>query len=159
MMTDYAQSREMNMPFDCAKIALLVADRVIVIRRDDRRDIRWPGHWDLPGGGREGSESPLACVLRETAEELNLAVGLGTLFWVRGYGKGAARRWFFAARFDADRLRGLRFGDEGTAWRLMPVAVFLQHRRAVPHLQMRLRTCLRRRTVEMKNPPLSSGGR
>ena len=55
-----------------AKLALFVGARLLVLHRDDRPGLLWPGFWDLPGGGREGAESPLDCALRETREEFGL---------------------------------------------------------------------------------------
>ena len=65
----------MTEPFLGAKLALLVGDRIVTILRDDIPTIPWPGHWDLPGGGREGDETPETCVLRELEEELAIAAG------------------------------------------------------------------------------------
>ena len=55
----------MTEPFLGAKLAILVGDRIITILRDDIPTIPWPGHWDLPGGAREGAETPEETVLRE----------------------------------------------------------------------------------------------
>ena len=44
------------MVFSGAKLALFLGADLLVIRRDMRPDIPFPGHWDLPGGGREGEE-------------------------------------------------------------------------------------------------------
>ena len=57
------------MSFSGAKLALFLGADLLVIKRDDRPDIPYPGYWDLPGGGREGDETPQACALRETYEE------------------------------------------------------------------------------------------
>ena len=46
------------------KIALLTnADRLLVIQRDNKSGLQFAGLWDLPGGGREGQETPLECIL------------------------------------------------------------------------------------------------
>lgn len=52
--------------FHGAKLALFIGADLVVIRRHDRPDIPWPGALDLTGCGREGQESPVDCVLRET---------------------------------------------------------------------------------------------
>ena len=71
----------MNMPFAGAKLALFIGARLAVIRRDDTPRIPWPDYLDLPGGGREGCETPLACALRETREELGLEVPERAVSW------------------------------------------------------------------------------
>ncbi len=43
----------MSSDFHGAKLAVLSKGQVLAFLRDDRRDIPWPGMWDLPGGGRE----------------------------------------------------------------------------------------------------------
>ena len=67
--------------FGGAKLILLIGGQLLVIRRDDRPDILWPGHLDFPGGGREGAETAEACVLRETEEELGLRLSPADLVW------------------------------------------------------------------------------
>jgi len=62
------------MSFSGAKLALFLGVDLLVILRDDRPDIPYPGHWDFPGGGREGQETPEACALRETREEVGLVL-------------------------------------------------------------------------------------
>ena len=128
-------------PFDGAKLAVLTGDRVLVLERDDRPDIPWPGHWDLPGGGREGGETPVDCVLREVREELALHLDPDRLDGGRTYpgvlpGQGTV--WLFVARLDDLDPATLRLGCEGRRFALMPVAEFVRHPRAVPHLARRL---------------------
>lgn len=131
--------------FHGAKIALIAGDRLLAYQRDDRPDIPFPGLWDLPGGGREGGESPQSCALRETAEEFGLAIDAATIRFCRAYGD--ARRpgsfaYFLLAPLAPARLAEVRFGDEGQRWQAMPVAEFLSRPDALPHLQSRLREAL-----------------
>src|SRR3546814_18606002 len=46
--------------FSGAKIALTCGQRLVAYQRDVKPAIPWPGLWDLPGGGREGGETPEA---------------------------------------------------------------------------------------------------
>ncbi|WP_366141375.1 hypothetical protein [uncultured Shimia sp.] len=43
--------RQDDTDFHGAKLALFVRSRLVTILRDDKPDIPWPAHWDLPGGG------------------------------------------------------------------------------------------------------------
>lgn len=142
MTRSYATTPEMNMAFDGAKLALLVGRHIISVLRDDRVDIPWPGRWDLPGGGREGCEIPVDCALRETREEVGLQVAPEAIFWGRRFVRQGRANWFFAARLDPRTLRDITFGGEGQGWALMQIPAFLDHPRAVPHFQDRLRICL-----------------
>lgn len=141
----YASDAEMNMPFAGAKLALFVGARLAVILRDDRADIPFPAHWDLPGGGREREETPLACALRETREELGLIVPERAVGWARGFETDADRFWFFVAHVPSSLARHVVFGDEGQHWALMEPATFLAHDRVVPQFQDRLRLYLEER--------------
>jgi 8-oxo-dGTP diphosphatase len=127
--------------FTGAKIALLQDGHVLTYLRDDFAHLPWPGYWDLPGGGREGDEAPLDCALRELAEEFGLTYAPTRVIWTRAYPdwKTPARAaWFFGGGLTPADLAGIRFGDEGQGWQMMPIADFLHHPRAVPFLQARL---------------------
>jgi 8-oxo-dGTP diphosphatase len=133
--------------FRGAKLALLVGDRVLVLRRDDIPSIPFPGHWDLPGGGREGDESPEACLRRELAEELGVTLPPTPLGYGRAWPNWAGAvepDWFFVHRDDGFDAGRVRLGDEGTGWELMQVATFLANPRSVPHLARRLAVYLGR---------------
>lgn len=128
----------MNMPFAGAKLALFIGARLAVIRRDDIADIPWPDYLDLPGGGREGGESPLACALRETQEELGLTVPPGMVIWGKRFVEGGGDKWFFAAHLPEMAGSEIVLGDEGQSWQLMSPQVFIAHPKAVPQFQTRL---------------------
>ncbi|MEO1398681.1 MAG: NUDIX domain-containing protein [Pseudomonadota bacterium] len=129
--------------FDGGKIALLFDGAVAVLRRDNISSIPWPNRIDLPGGGREGSESGVCCVLRETREEISLRLAPERVVWARLFSRSDGQlTWFCVARlyqFEPDRMR---LGDEGQSCWMMPVADFLQSAESIPDLQVRLRCAL-----------------
>ena len=127
------------MAFSGAKLALFLGADLLVIRRDNRPDIPFPDHWDLPGGGREGGESPQACALRETYEEVGLCLRPRHLLWAATSWQPHGRVWFFVARRPAAQARAVRFGNEGQGWRLMAPAAYCRDRRAIPHMAAQLR--------------------
>lgn len=127
--------------FHGAKLALFVGARLVVIERDDVPQIVWPGYIDLPGGGREGDESPESCVLRETREELGLVLREADLTWRRCYDV-PNRAWFFAAHGPDAWADQIVFGDEGRAWHLMTPDAFMASERAIPHFRHRVREYL-----------------
>lgn len=128
----------MNMPFAGAKLALFIGTRVAVIRRDDIAGIPWPDYLDLPGGGREGGETPLACALRETREELGLVVPVPVVTWGKRFTEGGGDKWFFAGHLPEEVASQIVLGDEGQSWQLMEPQMFIAHPKAVPHFQTRL---------------------
>ncbi len=71
--------------FHGAKLALLCDGSILTYLRDDKVGIPFPGFWDLPGGGREGTEGPIECVLRELDEEFALRLSPERLKWSRFY--------------------------------------------------------------------------
>lgn len=131
-------------PFIGAKLALFLGPDLLVIQRDDKPDIPWPGYWDLPGGGREGAETPVACALRETQEEVALILSPDQIVWRHSELRPDGRAWYFAAHLPASRVRDVRLGDEGQGWQLMPPSEYCSHPLAVPHFAEILALYLRR---------------
>lgn len=125
------------MSFSGAKLILLIDGKLLTIRRDDDPSIPWPGLWDLPGGAREGDESPEACVLRETAEETGLTLAPEALVWRKHYLRPNPA-WFFAAKLGADAFSRVRLGDEGQAVALMHPADWVLRDDVIPHFRMRV---------------------
>jgi len=127
------------MEFMGAKLALFLGSDLLVILRDDIPDIPYPGHWDLPGGGREGDETPEQCALRETREEIGLDLRPYQLVWARQYRQPHGTVWFFAAHLPAKATTAITFGSEGQGWRLMDPAEYIAHPLAVPHFAQQLK--------------------
>lgn len=124
-----------------AKIALVCRAQLVAYRRDDIPAIPWPGLWDLPGGGREGAETPAECALREVEEEFGLALAPERVRWCRRYpGMLDPERWsyFLAAEISPAEVAAIRFGEEGQYWQMMSIEDFLALPDAISHLQQRL---------------------
>ncbi|MFS4581926.1 NUDIX hydrolase [Phaeobacter sp. C3_T13_0] len=130
------------MTFNGAKLALFIGDRLLVIERDAYPHIPYPGHWDFPGGGREGDETPECCALRETEEEVGIVVQEADLVWRRSYERRDGLVWFFVAHLPAIRAQDIRLGDEGQSWALVRPSWYIGHKLAVPHFVEYLQTYL-----------------
>jgi 8-oxo-dGTP diphosphatase len=132
-------------PFSGAKIAVICEGHLLTYLRDDTPAIPWPGLWDLPGGGREGDETPEQCALRETHEEFGLTLDPGWIVWKRvypGQGVNGLDTWFFVAEVPTGTFEQVVFGDEGQRWEIKAVSAFLDMDQAIPRLQQRLREFL-----------------
>lgn len=134
----------MNNNFTGTKLAYILNRQLLVYKRDNVPHIPFPDMWDLPGGGREGEESPEACVLRELQEEFGLVLPLSHLVYKqRGINhNNTGFSYFFAAEGHAEEVAAIVFGSEGQYWQLMAIDEFLAHPMASPVLKPRLVECL-----------------
>ena len=136
-----------RMDFQGCKIALICGDKVLTILRDDKDDIPCPNMWELPGGGREGNESPFECAAREVYEELGIHLTEDCLLWSKVYpsmlfeGKESV---FLVGKLAQEQFDKIVFGDEGQGYKLMGIDEFLGSDRVVPQLQDRVRDYLER---------------
>ena len=131
--------------FTGCKIALFCGDKLLTILRDDKSNIPYPNTWELPGGGREGDESPFECVAREVYEELGINLTEDCLLWSKVYpsmifeGKESV---FLVGQLTQDQFDSIVFGDEGQGYKLMSTKEFLGSDKVVPQLQDRVRDYL-----------------
>lgn len=130
----------MNNDFTGCKLAYLYHDQLLVYRRDNNPAIMFPNMWDLPGGGREGDESPEECVLRELQEEFSIALPASRLLckWqvINHTQTGAA--YFFVASGCQAELDAIVFGSEGQYWQLMGIGDIIKRTDVVPMHKLRL---------------------
>ena len=101
--------------------------------------------WELPGGGREGDESPFECAAREVYEELGIYLTEDCLLWSKVYPSmlyEGRQSVFMVGQLSQDQFDSIVFGDEGQAYKLMNIEEFLTSSKVVPQLQGRLRDYL-----------------
>ena len=128
--------------FTGCKIALICDGQILTILRDDKEDIPWPNMWELPGGGREGNETPFECVAREVYEELNIQLSKDDVIWSRLYPSMLdenKKSVFLVGKLTQEQFESIIFGDEGQGYKLVSFEEFLTSDRVVPQLQERVR--------------------
>ena len=146
-------------PFSGRRIALVCAGAVVAYLRDDKEGIPFPGLWDLPGGGREGEESPLQCALREVEEEFGLRLQQDRVLSMRRYpgvSAGAPDTYFCVSMISPDEVQQIEFGNEGQHWLLMDAEEFIAREDAVPHMKRRLEQ--HSASFRTKRPEISANG-
>ena len=134
-----------QMEFSGCKIALICDNKLLTNLRDDKASIPYPNMWELPGGGREGEETPFECVQREVFEELSLKLEETDIVWAKEY-QGMLdpdkTSIFMVGAITQEEFANIVFGDEGQAYHMMDVSQFLADEKVIPQLQDRLRDYL-----------------
>jgi 8-oxo-dGTP diphosphatase len=126
--------------FTGCKLAYIFNGQLLVYKRDNFAHIPFPDLWDFPGGGREGNETPEACVLRELSEEFGLSLDVSRLVFKKKVPDylNTGNSFFFVAEGQKDEVDGIVFGSEGQCWQLMGIDEYLVHPQAIPLLKIRL---------------------
>lgn len=133
---------EARFEFTGCKIALICGDKILTILRDDKETIPWPNMWELPGGGREGNESPFECVAREVHEELSIQLSKDDIIWSWIYPSMLdenKKSVFLVGQLTQEQFDSIVFGDEGQGYKLVSLEEFLTSDQVVPQLQERVR--------------------
>ena len=133
---------DQHLDFTGCKIALFCGDKLLTILRDDKENIPWPNLWELPGGGREGNESPFECVAREVYEELSIQLLKDDIVWSWIYPSMLDENRnsvFLVGKLTQEQFNSIVFGDEGQGYKLVRLEEFLASDRVVPQLQERVR--------------------
>ena len=135
--------------FTGCKIALICEGQILTILRDDKETIPYPNMWDLPGGGREGNETPFECVAREIYEELNIQLSKEKVIWsgiYPGLLDETKQFVFLVGNLAQEEFDRIDFGDEGQSYKLVSFEEFLTSDRVVPQLQERVRDYVERKS-------------
>lgn len=136
---------EARFEFTGCKIALFCGDKILTILRDDKETIPWPNMWELPGGGREGNETPFECVAREVYEELSIQLSKEDIIWSWIYPSMLdenKKSVFLVGQLTQEQFDSIVFGDEGQGYKLVSLEEFLTSDQVVPQLQERVRDYL-----------------
>ncbi len=123
-----------NMDFHGAKAALICDGKILIVLRDDKPGISYPGMWDLIGGGREGNESPWECVAREIKEEFDIDLEKSSIVWQKRYPSvinPEQYAWFFVIQISNKQIENITFGDEGQCWKMATFQEYLSIKESV----------------------------
>lgn len=132
--------------FSGVKIMLLLGRQLLVYQRDNKPGLRFAGLWDLPGGGREGDETPIECVIREVYEEFGLLLPPDSILYQKEYPAmhdPTQRAYFMVAPINQTQIDSIVFGPEGQRWKLMTVSEYLRSSETVEPLKDRIRAYLK----------------
>jgi 8-oxo-dGTP diphosphatase len=127
--------------FSGAKGLVLVGTQTIVYRRSADAP-RAQNLLDLPGGGREGNESPFETFAREVKEEFGLSIKPADIVYSRRY-QGQQNPKFFGyhmvAQLPASAQNDIIYGNEGVGYTLMTIDEYLSRADAWQEYQARTR--------------------
>ncbi|MGL0949207.1 NUDIX hydrolase, partial [Vibrio vulnificus] len=127
--------------FKGCKLVVHCNEQIITYKRDNISSISYPNCWDLPGGGREGNETPEDCALRELKEEFGIELCPSRIHYKQKVEShtGFGYAYFLAVTITESELREIQFGDEGQYWKLMDIETYLALPDAVPSNQQRIK--------------------
>ena len=137
------------MEFNGTKIALMIGNKTVVLLRDNQDGFEDANKWDLPGGGREGSESPEECGIREIKEELLIDIDPKTITWKKEYDslyQPGTKVWFMVAELGDNLVKNIRLGDENQKYEIMKISEFLENPNALEYCKSRLKEYLDSKT-------------
>ncbi len=144
---------ELGKDFIGTKLALINRDKILVILRDDKPGIDFPGLWDLPGGSSEKGETPMDTAIREIKEELNIDISPDEIVWQRFYPAAVNPKEtasFMVVELTDKQVSSISLGDEGQEWGFIRFDEFLNHSKAVEAMKGRLRDYMHRNNQSTK---------
>lgn len=121
----------------CAKGLVFIGEAILVYRRDDKTD-KYPLCLDLPGGRREGRETPFETFQREVREEFNLKITPEDIVYTKRYLSIFTKHksgYYVVAKLPASAKSKIVFGPEGLGYTLMSLDTFLARKDAWPVYQ------------------------
>lgn len=132
------------MEFHGVKVAVLLDGKLLMHLRDNKPDLFNANMWDFPGGGREGTENPQECAIREVKEEFGINLKSDSFIWERAYPaqKDPEQKAFFlVAKVSQEDINKIKL-TEGQEWSLVDQATFFNKKDVVEVLKTRFRDYL-----------------
>jgi len=130
--------------FNGAKGIVFLEGKMLAYRRDDKTNYE-PSHIDLPGGGREGNESPFTTFKREVKEEFGLNISQEEIVFsctIPSVMTPEKISFFIVAQARKAKPEDIIFGSEGLEWFLLKPEEFINHPDGIKRQQERVRKYL-----------------
>ena len=130
--------------FHGVKVAILVDDQLLLHLRDNKPGLFNANMWDFPGGGREGSESPQECAVREVEEELCVKLNASAFIWEKVYPAQkdpSQKAYFMVATMSRDSVADIDL-QEGQRWKLFSQEEFFKREDVIEALKERFKDYL-----------------
>jgi 8-oxo-dGTP diphosphatase len=126
--------------FNGAKGLVFLGDKILTYRRDYKTNNK-PGCIDLPGGGREGDESPFDTFQREIKEEFGIDIEKDDIHFccpVQSSMEPGKTSYFLVAKPLNITAADVVFGNEGSEWLLMKPEEFIARPDGIERQQKRV---------------------
>lgn len=130
--------------FNGAKGFVFVGEKILCYRRDGKTT-NLPFKIDLPGGGREGNESPFETFRRETMEEFGIEIEKENIVYANTHQsiiEPNKQSYFIVAKLPKDFENRIVFGNEGLEFLLLDIEDYLSRNDVVERHKVRLREYL-----------------
>ena len=126
--------------FNGAKGLVFIGDKILVYRRDNKTNIS-PLCIDLPGGGREGDESPFDSFRREVREEFGIDIERDEVEFsctIPSVIEPNKKSYFIVAKTIRIKPEDIVFGNEGIEWMLITPEEFIMRPDGIERQQKRV---------------------
>jgi len=126
--------------FNGAKGLVFLGDKILTYRRDNKTS-NSPLCIDLPGGGREGDESPFDSFKREIREEFGIDIEKDEIEFsctIPSVIEPNKKSYFIVAKTLRFKPEDIVFGNEGTEWILMTPEEFIKRSDGIDRQQKRV---------------------
>lgn len=133
-----------SVDFNGAKGIVFLLDKMLVYRRDYKTTYS-PGHIDLPGGGREGDESPYETFQREVKEEFDLDINKDEIEFsckIPSIMEPGKTSFFVVVKTKRFKPEDITLGNEGSEWLLITTEEFIARPDGIKRQQDRVRKYL-----------------
>lgn len=140
---------ERNRNFDGAKGPIFICEKVLILQRDDNTK-DYPFYIDLPGGGKENTESAFETFQRETKEEFGINIEKEDIVYAKLYmsdSQNNRESYFIVAKLNNFNDKDIVFGDEGFGYSLVSIEDYLKIKKIVPNQREKFLEYLRDKDI------------